>query len=125
MFKVGGQTKICIDLPNGIYEFDAISGTGKTRLAKLLKELAVAGEPVMSYTYNDKVLGLDFDTVVKPGEQKLLVVDRYDLYRDEFNERINRFADTGVVLVDIKGGTTLKCDSCLLTMDKSIIKVER
>lgn len=125
MLKFGGQTKVIVDLPNGIYEFDPMSATGKTRLAKILRELGISGLPVMSYTYSDKVLRVPFNEVIKPGEQKLLMIDRYDLYRNQFNEQIKEFAKTGVVLIDIKGGISLECDSCTIIMDESSIRVER
>ena len=51
-------TILDIDLPDGIYIFDNQSATGKTRLHKALRECQKYGEPVASYTYDDKLLGM-------------------------------------------------------------------
>ena len=123
MQEYKGSVDIKINLPNGVYDFRAKSATGKTRLAKLLKDYAADGEPVMSYSYNDKVNGVPFDSVVHPGKQKLLVLDRYDLYNGEFKEQIEEFAKTGVVLIDIKGPTSIDSELCYIEMTEDCIEV--
>lgn len=123
MQEYKGNIDIKVELPNGVYDIRAISGTGKSYLAKLLKDYARGGEPVMSYSYDDKILGIPFDTLVKPGKQKLLMLDRYDLYYGEFTEQIKEFAKTGVVLVDVKGPFPIASELCYLTMTESSIEV--
>lgn len=124
MFVLDGvRVKIKVALQPGVYYFEEMSSTGKTRLYKLLREYAIAGFPVMGYSYSDYKLGIDFRTLVKPGVQKLLMVDRYDLYNGMFLEEIKEFAGTGIVLVDCKGDTELQCSPCFIEMSKDRIEV--
>lgn len=117
------RVKIKVALQSGVYYFEEMSSTGKTRLYKLLREYAIASFPVMGYSYSDYKLGIDFRTLVKPGVQKLLMVDRYDLYNGMFLEEIKEFAETGIALVDCKGDTALQCSPCFIEMSKDRIEV--
>ena len=56
---------INIELEPGIYVFDNQSATGKTRLAKLLSDYQAYGEPVIAYTYNDKLRGISITDFLK------------------------------------------------------------
>ena len=123
MLEYKGDIDIKVNLQNGIYTFRNNSGIGKSYLVSLLKSYAADGEPVMAYTYTDMIIGVQFNNVVKPGEQKLLVIDRYDLYSDAFTEQIEKFAETGVVLIDIKGSTNLQSKLCYLDMTEHMIEV--
>lgn len=113
-----------VRLDNGIYIFDMDSGTGKTWLCKMLRQYQLAGEPVASYTYQDKQIGLDFDKVVKPTEQKLLMIDRYDMYRNQYNDIIRQFAETGIVLIDCKTPIALPCNTCSIDISEELLEVE-
>ena len=59
-------TIIDINLENGIYIFDNQSATGKTRLCKALRDCQKYGEPVASYTYDDKLLGIPIENILIP-----------------------------------------------------------
>ena len=123
MLRYEGSIDIIINLRNGVYYFEEVSSTGKSRLAKLLKVYSRKGLPVISYSYDDKVLGIPFSILVKPGKQELLLLDRYDLYNGEFKEEIEEFAKTGVVLIDIKGPSKVACEECIIKMEKTLIEV--
>lgn len=114
--------KIDIQLNNGVYYFDEELATGKTRLTKLLRGY-MQDFPVSSYSYDDLVAGLDFDKVVKPSEQKLLVIDRYDLYKGRFKEQIEKLAKTGIVILDCNGDPLIPCELCYLNMQDDKIEV--
>ena len=86
---------INILLDNGIYVFDAESATGKTWLCKQLKKLKAYGEPVDAVTYNDLLAGMRLENVVKP-QNKVVMLDRYDMYREDGYELINECAATSI-----------------------------
>lgn len=123
MFRIDdARIKVDIKLDNGIYCFYGDSGEGKTRLAKLFRNYSIKF-PVASYSYNDLVLDIPFDVLVKPGKQKVLVLDRYDLYKTMFTEQIKEFANTGIVLIDCKGDPLIECEVCFIRMEIDSIEV--
>ena len=93
---------INIDLEPGVYVFDNQSATGKTRLAKLLSEYQAYGEPVVSYTYNDKLRGISLMDFLKDNNYKVILLDRYDLYNGDYAETIIKYSKDAVVLIDCK-----------------------
>lgn len=113
-----------IELENGIYVFDSESATGKTRLCKLLKNWKAYGEPVDAYTYNDFLKGYALNSVLTPNN-KVILLDRYDLYKNEGHELINMCASKSVVLIDCKtpflGGIDDK--TCFIDMTEDKIEV--
>lgn len=126
MLKYNGKVNIEIGLLNGVYYFKIHSGVGKSRLAKLLKSYSLDGDDVVSYTYTDKALGIPLNHFInKVTNPRLLLLDRYDLYNGDFKEEIEEFAKTGVVLIDIKGPTDIRCCECVLTMTNNTIEVRR
>jgi len=93
--------KVNVDLDNGLFVFDNESATGKTRLAKLLRSYRTYGEPVVSYTYDDFMLGLDLVSLLKPSV-RLVIVDRYDLYNGYALLELAEFSKRSIVVIDCK-----------------------
>lgn len=127
MFKLDKyDVSINIDLKNGIYIFDNISATGKTRLAKMLKQYESYGEPVTSYTYEDKQRNIPIDNVLKSNKYKLIALDRYDLYKGDGVELIKKCAKTSIILIDCKNDMAFTDidDWCSIKMSPTTIEIE-
>lgn len=116
---------INIELEPGIYVFDNQSATGKTRLAKLLSEYQAYGEPVVSYTYNDKLKGLSLGDFIKDKKYKVILLDRYDLYNGDYSEDIKKHAKESIVLIDCKSEVKNINDDewCNIVMSEDSIEV--
>jgi hypothetical protein len=118
---------IFVKLDPGIYVFDNQSATGKTRLADLLSKFNAYGEPVASYTYNDKLKGLTLEQMLGDRKYDVILLDRYDMYNGEYTDIIEKYSKSGVVLIDCK--SELKNieddDWCMITMDSDRIEVEQ
>ena len=118
-----------IELEPGIYRFDCESGSGKTRLCKALKDYRVAGEPVISYSYQDSILGLPIDNVLVPNKYKVIMLDRYDMYNGSGVEILGKCVENTVILIDCKGSLKVpkelysKVHFCCISMDKNEIEV--
>jgi hypothetical protein len=120
---------ICIDLEPGVYVFNKMSGTGKTYLAKELNILREKGEPVTSFTYadslrrnlSDALNDMDF----KQSEFKVVMLDRYDMYKGKYEDTIKNLATHCVVLIDCKHDTGIDIDEdmCFIEFSKTGIKV--
>lgn len=105
--------KTIINLPNGIYQFDFNSGTGKTFLKHRLQELRRLGEPVRGldcYDINDGLL----DNIIKSGEfwgLAVLLLDRFDMYPDNFSETYKdsliKLSKSCIILIDVKSNESL------------------
>ena len=118
-------TLIEINLDNGIYIFDNQSATGKTRLCKALRDCQKYGEPVASYTYDDKLLEMPIERVLVPDKYKVIMLDRYDLYEGDGAELIKECADNSIILIDCKGDFTV-CSTdewCTISMAEDKIEV--
>lgn len=115
---------ITINLDNGIYIFNNESATGKTRLCKRLKDLKAYGEPVDSFTYNDLLRGIRLDSVLTPVN-KVILLDRYDLYKTEGYDLINKCADNSIILIDCKTPFmgSLDIEDCFIEMGEDSIVV--
>ncbi len=113
-----------INLENGIYTFDAESATGKTRLCKHLKKLKAYGELVDSFTYDDLLRGDTLDKVLR-AENKVIMLDRYDLYKSEGHELINRCAEHSIILIDCKSPFlgSPESEDCCITMTENWLEV--
>lgn len=113
-----------INLENGIYTFDAESATGKTRLCKHLKTLNAYGEPVDSFTYNDLLRGDTLNNVLN-SKNKVIMLDRYDLYKNEGHELINQCAENSIILIDCKSAFPGSSDSqdCFIEMAENSLEV--
>lgn len=105
MFKLDKyRVKIDIQLDKGLYVFDSEAATGKTRLTKAIKRYMCYDAGVCAYTYNDKQCGIPIENVLVPKKYELIVVDRYDMYRDYGYDLILECAKESIVLVDSKRG---------------------
>lgn len=113
-----------IQLENGIYIFYAESATGKTRLYKHLKNLKAYGEPVDSFTYNDLLIGDKIENVLKTTN-KVILLDRYSLYRDIGHELINKCANSSIILIDCKPVFTgsINSEDCFIEITDNGIEV--
>ena len=118
-------TIIDVNLDNGIYIFDNASATGKTRLCKALRECQKYGEPVASYTYDDKLLDIPIGKVLVPNKYKVIMLDRYDMYEGYGAELIKECADNSVILIDCKGEFSVsnEDDWCMIEMTEDRIEV--
>lgn len=114
---------INIDLDKGVYIFDSESATGKTYLCKQLKKLQAYGEPVISFTYDDILRRTNLNDIDKQYE--VIMLDRYDLYREEGQGLINKFKDESIILVDCKIGYIDNIDSeiCYIELTDNNIEV--
>lgn len=121
------NTKIDIQLKNGVYVFTPESATGKTRLCKELTKLEGYGEPVTSYSYSDARKGkVKLEDILSNKKYKVIMVDRYDLFEDsKYDEYFNSRIKDCIVLVDYKGNNFI-CDeeeACLIDMTHNRIEV--
>lgn len=120
---IANNTTVSIDLIPGVYSIDPKSATGKTYLCETLKYLAVSGEPVIGYTYNDYILGIDADTFVGKRENlKIAMFDRYGMY-PVYNDLIKELGKKAIVLVDHKEPVGLGGKIRFLKLENSKISV--
>lgn len=127
MFEITAyKPYIYINLENGIYLFDNMSATGKTRLCRLLKNCQAYREPVAAYTYNDKLIGLPIEKVLEPGKYKVILLDRYDMYEGDGKELINECAKQSIILIDCKGKFTVTNEEelCTISLEEDKIEVD-
>lgn len=116
---------ISIELENGIYGFNTMSATGKTRLCKLLREVEKKNGDVIGYTFEDKNLGIDLRSQVKKLNPKVIILDRLDMYPEEFMQDIQEWGKTAIVLLDYKGSANFNEDWCYIKMTSSSIEVNQ
>lgn len=112
---------IKIMLEPGLYTCGNISANGKTRLLNLCKEYHIAGFPVYGYTYNDFLSHTPFLI----GENTCLVVmDRYDLYKDQLIPQFDNFPNV-IFMVDCKTDCEVLEDSreCYINMESDQVTV--
>lgn len=95
---------ININLEPGVYVFGDLSSTGKTYLCKLLKKLRTFGYPVDGYTYDDYLRKISLKQLVGEidGKIQYLLIDRYDMYKNEFLDYIEELSKYCVVMIDCK-----------------------
>lgn len=99
MFEINRSPYIKIDLNPGVYSFGFNSGTGKTWLYKLAQEYQGYGEPIAGYTYRD--FKLKHDPFLEFKNAKVIVIDRYDLYKGYLDNLIDSLMDK-IILLDCK-----------------------
>lgn len=105
MFKqIVDGIHININLEPGVYVFGDLSSTGKTYLCKLLKKLRTFGYPVDGYTYDDYLRKISLKQLVGEidGKIQYLLIDRYDMYKNEFLDYIEELSKYCVVMIDSK-----------------------
>lgn len=116
---------ISIELENAVYGIDTISATGKTRLCKLLKELEASTGEVIGYTFNDERLGVNLRNQVSKLNPKVIMLDRLDMYPEEFMQDIQEWGKNAIVLLDYKGSANFNEDWCYIKMTSSSIEVKQ
>ena len=104
MIKYDGLMTIDIRLENGVYAFNTLNGTGKTKLFNMLRSLQTLGEPILTYTYYDKTVWLNPRALADRIQPKLIMFDRADMYRDdkEFRNTLIDWRDKAIILVSMK-----------------------
>lgn len=120
---VAMNRKVNIDLVPGVYEFNAASATGKTLLLKMVK--SIGDKKKIAITYHDMLLGIDLLQMVHSFKPELLVLDRFDMYDENYNV-LEYLKDTNaIVLVDYKTQRNF-CDFddvCFVTLTKDSLEV--
>lgn len=110
------NVKVDVLLDNGVYIFNNMSSTGKTYLYNTISMyLGDKDINVFGLTYTEYQKGLTLDKALK-DKAKLVVVDRYDMYKGEFDAEIEELGKTGIVLVDCKSPTELKAYHCTIKL---------
>lgn len=112
---------IDIRLDPGVYCMGTTSGTGKTYIAKKLKEMSTVCN-VMSYTLTD----VNKPESVLNNSYDILMFDRADMYMtEELLDKILIDRKSKVVLLDLKHNNYKLEDWCYvnLTEDKVIVAI--
>lgn len=114
--------KITIQAEPGIYIFDGLSATGKTRLFKLLRLLAEDDTSIFTYTREDEQKGLLFEP---KGKIKVVMMDRFDVLENQHEQQLMKLAKKAIVLVDCKRECLFdECEGCILNMTVDSIEVK-
>lgn len=102
--ELNTRPKVRINLAPGLYVFDPLSATGKTYLASILTKLTNLREPVVAYTYDDYLKGVDPELRLAGRPWKVILLDRFDMYSDDPRvlEAIQQIDAEAIVLVDAK-----------------------
>ena len=119
------RIKIDIQLENGVYLFNPISATGKTRLYTELRNIYKRTKEVCAYTYDDVTSGLSLSSMVEKCNNKIpkvLMLDKYDLYRNQCSKEIKALRGKCIILIDCKSINKLD-DSIDLCTDE-IVDIE-
>lgn len=131
MFKsnMDVETNIVIDLENGIYCLGGYSATGKTRLAKVLRTIQKKTRDVISFSYDDLLVGSSLEQMLKlsDGVPKVVMLDRFDLYKDLYTDILNDLGSKSIVLIDCKTETPVDLQDdqfALLLMKQNKIEVK-
>jgi uridine kinase len=115
---------IKIDLPNGIYSMGTMSASGKTYLTKLLSQVT-SQKDIICISYNNY---LYIDSLTKLADKlnaKVIILDRYDMYREAFKEDILQLKEKTVILLDSKHGTSFDefVEVCTVDFRKDCLEV--
>jgi uridine kinase len=119
-----GGIHIKIDLPNGIYSMGTMAASGKTYLIKLLSQVT-SQKDIICISYNNY---LYIDSLTKLADKlsaKVIILDRYDMYRDAFKEDILQLKEKTVILLDSKHGTSFDefVEVCIVDFRKDCLEV--
>lgn len=118
------NVKIYINLENGVYNFTGLSATGKTRLCKLLRDMEIQDKNVIGYTFEDEKLGINLENQIDKLNPKVIMLDRFDLYKDKFTDKIEEWGKNSIVLVDCKGNLDADYDYCSISLYEDKIEVD-
>lgn len=88
-----------------------------------VKKLKAYSEPVESYTYNDILCGTDIDKI--SGDYRVIVLDRYDMYKGIGQNLTKRYKDRSIVLIDYKEGNMpyVENEICFIDLTENRIEV--
>lgn len=116
---------IDIQLENGIYVFDNLAATGKTRLYKELRKYQIYEGNVASYSYNDYLLGMPIESVLVSSKYKVIMLDRYDMYNGVGADLIRSCKDESIILIDCKRWLkfNVEYEFCAIEMTNKLIEV--
>ena len=117
--------KIYINLENGVYNFTGLSATGKTRLCKLLRKIEARENNVIGYTFEDEKLGINLENQINKLNPKVIMLDRLDMYPEEFMQDIQEWGKNTIVLLDYKGSANFNEDWCDIEMTADSIEVDQ
>ena len=126
MFRIDKyNVNVTIDLENGVYTFENLSASGKTRLAKLFSKWQAYGEPVASYTYIDKLRNISLHDILFDKDIEVVVLDRYDMYKGFCSNEVIQVAGDKIILIDCKSETLINIpiETCFIEMSEHSIEV--
>lgn len=112
--------RVELNLNPGIYVFTKDSAIGKTRLYKALKDVKKFRD-VVAYTYEDTFDNNEIDSLA--ANAKVIMFDRYDLYRNKFTDIICKYSDNAIILIDCKDTEDLDVGYDLCYIDMSIKEI--
>lgn len=117
--------KLDIQMENGLYVFTDQSAVGKTRLYKELRSHQLDGECVMSYSYTDKLQGINLVDMLNKRKYDVIMLDRYTMYNGDGAEEIVKLRDKSIILIDCKENFNLVDDEeiCCIKMTQDKIEV--
>lgn len=104
MYQLNYIIPIDIQLDNGLYTFYPESGMGKSRLYHLVREYMTNPKlDAYAVTYADLNRGERVQEEVEKRKPKLIIFDRYNMYKRQFLDVIKEYKDKAIILVDYKG----------------------
>lgn len=131
MIKVVNKiTKQDYPYHKGIYAFESMSSTGKTRIYKLLTKAMSRDNSVLTYTYDDVVRVRNQNRVLAneiglTENTRVVMFDRADLYYEELISSIPKLRENAMVFIDCKYGSlgeeVHSCEIELVSPSKCII----
>ena len=113
-----------ITLPNGVWNIEKYSATGKTRLCETLKRLQRYKEPVFGYSYSDLQYGILLNAELLTG-RSVIFLYRCDFYLYKYESLISKFVNDSIILLDCKRflPRSLDCNLCSIEMTHEKIEV--
>lgn len=114
----------------GIYAFESMASTGKTRIYKLLTKAMSSDKSVLAYTYDDvarvrnqnKVLANEIGIT---EDTRIVIFDRAGLYYEDLISSIPKLREQVMVFIDCKYGSlgeeVHSCEIELVSPSKCII----
>lgn len=102
--------KIDIKLNNGVYVFPNESSSGKSWLCKRLKRMHELGEPVNAYTFSDRFHSQELEEILIPQKYKVILLDRFDIYKNECHNLIKKCSNDSIILIDCKDNFNVDVD---------------
>ena len=114
-----------VDLEKGVYVFFPDSGSGKSYLASIFRELSASTKRVSSYTYTDYVPNMPIELVLDNARYDIVVLDRYDMYYGVGVESVVQFGKSGTVLVDCKQTPPFPHEMCAVMYYRDVLEVTK